>query len=145
MNDVLPDSRIRSPLGTVMACWEFEEVESIAAPPFFQIVKRKYRLEMEKIYCPECGKSKGWIPTGIFSWICFLCDDCSITYGQKYNGCSAPDHEFWDAVGHEMQARFGRALSGEELDRLAERAELGRFLELLNRESPLRGKHYGRV
>lgn len=137
---VLPDSRLRDPLGTVMVNWEFEEIERVPQPPFFKRVRRKYRLEMERIYCPECGKCKGWIPRGIFSWVCFLCDSCAETHGEKYAKCKTPDHQFWAAVGHEMESRFGRALTGDELNRLAERAELGRLLDLLNLESPLRGK-----
>jgi hypothetical protein len=138
--NILPDSRVKNPTGTVMAEWEFEQVERIAVAPFFHVVRRKHRMEMEKIFCPECGKQKGWIPSGIFSWVCFLCDACAAEKGEKYAECKTPDHEFWAAVGNEMQARFGRALSEQELNQLAERAELGRLLELLNRESPLRGK-----
>ncbi len=142
MNDVLPDSRVKNPTDTKMVNWEFEEIEQTIENglPVFRRVKRKYRLEMERVFCFNCGKTKGWIPRGIFSWVSMLCDPCSESVGEAAAKCNTSDHVFWDKVREEMVSRFGRGLTQQELNRLAMRDELGRLLELLNRESPLRGK-----
>lgn len=140
MSDTLPDSRVKNPTDTKMVTWEFDEIEQTIENglPLFRRVVRKHRFEMERVFCAECSKEKGWIPRGIFSWFCILCDSCSETKGLDYAKCDKPDQEFWDKVTEEMQARFGRGLTQHELNRLAERSELGRLLELLNRESPHR-------
>ena len=49
---------------------------------------------------------------------------------------ASADDRFWADVAAEMQARFGRALTHEELWQLGEQGRLGTPLELLARESP---------
>ena len=125
--DVLPDSRLSSARETVMADWPVEGPDGTT---------RTIRLELEPIFCINCGKPNGYVPVGIMSWVSFLCVPCSGTWGEAASALYSPDQEFWDAVGAEMVARFGRALTQAELERLAHRGELGRNLELLERESP---------
>jgi hypothetical protein len=131
---VLPDSRMKDPVGTVMVNWEFEEVELVGN--VFKLVKKKYRLEMEQIFCVNCGCTQGWIPRGLFAWICFLCDDCSAKYGKDAANYLTPDAEFWNVVREEMVKAYGRPLTQQELAALVERNELTPALKLLERESP---------
>ena len=136
-NNILPDSRLKDDtLGTVMADFEFEEFEFDSRSGLFVPVKRKYRLEMQPIFCANCGKLDGYIPRGLMAWVCFLCDPCSETHGAQASLLDKPDKSFWDAVAHEMFLRYGRALTQQELIQLVERKELPRGLQLLERESP---------
>lgn len=133
--DKLPDSRLKNPIGTVLVDWEFEEYR-------FQgqiLYKRKvrHRLELEPIFCFNCGVRKGYVPKGLFSWIAFLCDPCSEDVGEAALALDRPDIEFWYKVEEEMRKTYGRALSQAELETLAARGELSHGLQLLERECPL--------
>lgn len=136
----LPDSRLRSATGTVMVDWEFEELRLVGGVLHRRKVRR--RLELEPIYCFNCGAPKGHVPRGIFSWVAFLCDPCSEAVGAAALGLDRGDAEFWAKVYEEMEASYGRALTQEELEALAARGELSRGLQLLERECPLPGKNH---
>ncbi len=120
--NVLPDSRLKDAKGTVMVDWP--------------TATGKIRLELEPIFCFNCGTPAGYVPKGIMSFVSWLCQPCSEEWGATASLHSSPDQEFWDAVGAEMVARFGKALTQDELWVLAEQGRLGRNLELLARESP---------
>lgn len=139
MNEhTLPDSRAKNPTGTVVANLELDEIHPVNG--ILQVVRRKYRLEMERIYCWNCGRTKGWVPRGIFSWVSFLCDPCSDSVGAAAALLPANDAEFWAKVGEEMHRSYGRVLTQQELWELAERGELSRGLQLLERESPYKSE-----
>lgn len=127
MLDTLPDSRLIATRETVMADWP--TTDGLGRP-------KTVRLELEPIYCFHCGKPHGYIPTGVMSFVSFLCGRCSENKGEEANALYSPDDEFWSAVAGEMIDRFGRALTAAELDALARRGALGRNLELLERDSP---------
>ncbi len=135
----LPDSRCANDtIGTVMVDWEFDELEKVGG--VFRMVKKKHRLEMQPIYCVNCGKLEGYIPRGTVSWVCFLCNLCSDTHGYNAALLPCPDKDFWDAVASEMFAAYGRALTQKELICLVDQGKLSRGLQLLERESPYQGK-----
>ncbi len=126
MVDTLPDSRLRDPKATVMVDWPDGNGGSV-------------RLELEPIYCFNCGKPNGYVPRAIMSFVSWLCEGCSETWGKTANLHQRPDQEFWDKVGEEMLTRYGRALTQEELWRLAHHGSLSPGLQLLERESPYKG------
>jgi hypothetical protein len=93
------------------------------------------RLELEPIYCFNCGKPNGYVPVGLMSFVSWLCVDCSITWGQNAKAHKHADQDFWDKLYECMMTKYGRALTQEEINRLAEGNNLGQ-LALLERESP---------
>jgi hypothetical protein len=127
MSNVLPDSRLREKIGTVMADWKLPDGTTI-------------RLELEPIYCLNCGKPNGYVPRETMSFVSWLCQPCADKWGGQASLHDSPDQEFWDAVAFEMQARFGHYLTQHELNALADQGRLGTALNLLDRESPYRGK-----
>lgn len=123
VNDILPDSRLRDPKATVMVNW---------ATPGGGTV----RLELEPIYCFNCGVPNGYVPRAVMSFVSWLCRSCSEKWGEYASNWSVADEAFWSAVGAEMEDRFGRSLTQLELETLAEQGRLGSALEKLGRESP---------
>lgn len=141
--NVLPDSRLQDPKATVMADWEWEE--PVGRPVFNgreyvqKYRKVKKRIELEPIYCFNCGKMSGYVPREVMSFVSWLCLPCSETVGEQASLWVSSDRDFWLKVGEEMRARFGRALTQRELFELGEQGRLGVGLELLARESPFKG------
>jgi hypothetical protein len=123
--ETLPSSTLREAKGHVMADWNMTDGSVV-------------RLELEPIYCFNCGKPNGYIPTGLMSWVSWLCQKCSQTYGAEADKLACPDEQFWNDVAWEMYARWGRYLTHEELWALGHQGKLGQSLELLERESPFR-------
>jgi hypothetical protein len=126
--DVLPDSRLLDPKATVMTDW----------PVLDNGVIRTIRLELEPIFCASCGRPNGYVPKDVLSWVCWLCRECSAKYGEDASHMLASDELFWADVASEMLDRFGHVLNQAELEALAAARQLGRNLELLERESPYR-------
>lgn len=125
--NVLPDSRLHDPKATVMVDW-----------PILDGTGRTVRLELEPIYCFNCGKPNGYVPREVMSFVSWLCLPCAEKWGEHANNWQTADEEFWLLVQAEMIARFGRVLDQAELDRLAAQGQLGKALELLDKESPYR-------
>lgn len=121
--NVLPDSRLHDPKGTVMADWDMGDGTT-------------RRIELEPIFCFSCGTPAGYVPREAMSFVSWLCLPCSEKYGEQAALWQSSDREFWLAVAEEMRVRFGRALTQQELWALAEQGRLGSALELLARESP---------
>lgn len=128
--NVLPDSRLASTVGDVVADWEWYDEFG---------VRHKDRLTLQPIYCFNCGTPAGYVPRDVMSFVSWLCQPCSEKHGEAASLWDSSDREFWRAVGEEMRARFGRALTQGELAALADQNRLGRGLELLARESPFKG------
>jgi hypothetical protein len=101
-------------------------------------VLRVIRLELEPIFCVNCGKPNGFVPRGIMSFVSWLCLPCSETWGETASLWESSDREFWRKVAYEMVRKYGRGLTQEELFRLGEQGRLG-SLALLARESPFKG------
>lgn len=131
---VLPDSRMKDPKGTVVADWPIYEPDG-----FGGIKTRTIRLEMEPIFCFNCGKPNGYVPVGLMSFVSWMCDYCAEAWGGTALLHNHADQEFWDKVEAEMVRVYGHALTQAELEKLAGSAGgLSRGLELLERESPYR-------
>lgn len=123
---LFPDSRLAegdSTLGSQIVDWEMPD-GSIT------------RLEVVPIFCGSCGKPYGFVPKDNCAFVCWLCRPCHEKYGVIAGTYAQPDDEFCKAVEHEMIEKFGRALTEAEIGALAEKGELGRPLELLEKESP---------
>ena len=124
MLDQLPSSRLKSKIGTVMADWHHTDGTVI-------------RLELEPLFCVNCGKPGPYIPSTVVS-ATWLCLPCSQKHGEAAAGLFFPEEQFWMDVAHEMERRFGKALTQEEIALLADQGHLGKELDLLIRESPLK-------
>src|SRR4051812_40234734 len=105
--DVLPDSRLSSSRGEVLADWPLPNGKTM-------------RLTLQPIYCFNCGKPNGYVPKETVSFVSWLCLPCAEKYGEQAALWQSSDQEFWRAVGEEMRVRFGRALTQQELNGLAE-------------------------
>src|SRR5215469_6543855 len=110
----LPDSRLRNPVDTVMVDWAWDEYRTVAGQ--LQTRRVRHRLELEPIFCWECGKRQGYVPRGLFYWVSMLCNGCSEKLGGAPLELDHPDAEFWDKVSEEMERSYGRPLSQAELD-----------------------------
>lgn len=120
---VLPSSRLQdATLGSQMVDWELPDGSTV-------------RVEAVKVYCANCGKLYGHAPINQHFEF-WLCRKCHEDYGDIAGTFTVPDEEFNRAVQEEMQARFGRDLTGIELVTAAKEGRLGTSLELLARESP---------
>jgi hypothetical protein len=97
---------------------------------------RTVRLELEPIFCFNCGAPNGYVPRGIMSFVSWLCEKCSLTWGELASLHKHADQDFWDKVTFELNSRFGRSLTQQEISMLAERGKLGSALEKLEKESP---------
>lgn len=122
--DILPDSRLQNQsFGAVMIDWPLGDGSHV-------------RTECIPVFCANCGQPRGYVPKDNTTWACWLCQNCAESYGEIAGTYLQPDDEFNRNVAAEMQDRFGRLLSAEEIAVVADQGALGRELELLMRESP---------
>ena len=128
MPDVLPDSRLthNPTLGSVMVDWLMPDGTTV-------------RVEVVPIHCANCGCDGGYVPLANTTFAFWLCQPCFETHGPPPGTVVSSDEAFRQKVAAEMQDRFGRPLSSEELGLKHEAGDLGRPLELLLRESPWKG------
>lgn len=121
---ILPDSRLQDrSQGTFMADWPLPDGTTV-------------RIDVMPIYCANCGKPYAYVPRENTTFICWLCVKCFETYGAVTGTYAVPEDEFNRAVAYEMERRYGRHLTDQELALQAEEGTLGTSLELLARESP---------
>jgi hypothetical protein len=136
---VLPDSRLQTPKDCVTYDWHHSDRWTFDG---FKWMLRPViiRLEMEPIFCISCHKPQGWVARNVgMSHVHWLCQRCSETYGKEAAESECSDAAFWRKVDEGMIRRFGKRLTGEELEQIAAVGGLGRELEMLERESPYRG------
>jgi hypothetical protein len=72
------------------------------------------------IFCANCGKPNGYVPEENMSFVCWLCNDCSVKCGPELSTMMIPDEIFWQTVRHEQLERYGRLLDPKELHAVAE-------------------------
>ncbi len=120
---VLPDSRLANPTGTVLVDWPLSDGSTV-------------RIEVERVFCANCGKLFGFVPKENTVFTCWLCAKCFETYGLIAGTYAQPDDEFCQVVAAEMQERFGKTLTEAEIGLLKEDGRLGTALQLLEKESP---------
>lgn len=121
MVSVLPDSRLRESRGNVMVDWPLDG--------------GSVRLELEPIFCFNCGTPSGHVPVGLMSFVSWMCHPCSVQWGTAAKAHNTADQAFWDKVYECMMTKYGRALTEHELNTLANGNNLGQ-LAVLERESP---------
>ncbi len=97
-----------------------------------------YRVEAVVAYCAGCGKPLRRVPLDTTVAQCYICRKCYEKDPAALEGMVGTEEEFNRAVVEEMEARFGHALSDEQLVVEIEAGNLGKFLEALERESPYR-------
>lgn len=123
MNGVLPDSRLRDPKGTLMVDWDMPGGGHV-------------RIEVEPVFCANCGKPHGLVPKENTTWAFWLCQDCFEEHGVPANLLVEPDRDFWDKVSGEMYDHYGHLLNQQELTQLAEQG-WGPLAKLV-KESPIK-------
>jgi hypothetical protein len=126
--DILPDSRLKDPKGTVMADWPITDEFGHT---------RTLRIQLEPIFCFNCCKPNGYVPREVMSFVSWMCEPCSEKWGEKASMHKCSDAVFWEKVREGMLEKYGRALTQAELETLAAQDKLGQ-LKLLERESPYR-------
>lgn len=76
------------------------------------------------IYCADCGKFYGWVPTDNCDFVCWLCDTpnggCSAKHGAEYGLAFMPNEVFWEKVKWEQLEKHGRLLSPVEVQAIAD-------------------------
>ena len=122
--DALPDSRLRTKKGTVHAVW--------------RINGKSVRVELEPVFCANCGVPHGYVPVENTTFACWFCERCAETWGGVASGCMIPDAEFHRKVEGAMLTHFRRVLTAEEIGRL--QAQGWGPLKSLVRESPYLGR-----
>jgi hypothetical protein len=115
--DVLPESRAREPKGVVRG-----------APLRFP------SMNWVPIFCANCGKPYGYVPEENCQFACWLCDPCAEQWGAQYGLLLMPDEVFWSRVAAEQLERYGRILTPEEFQVVAE-ATWGAMSKLLRESS----------
>jgi hypothetical protein len=122
--EILPDSRCKTPIETVMGDFEFPD-------------GRVARIEWEMAYCIFCHKPYAWVPKDNTTSVGCMCMRCFADHGHEVPvGMSVqPDHQFCLDVAAEMQDRYGRTLTDEELYLEDRDHNLGPALEALMRDS----------
>ena len=119
MNEnLLPDSRLKSPTGVIRI--EFGNWG---------------RLNMQPIFCANCGKLGAYVPAENMTFAFWLCDGpCSESWATLAGTYTSPDEVFWETVKGEMLERYGQYLTEEGV--LAAEQSTGPLSALL-KESPL--------
>lgn len=119
MSDLLPDSRLASPTGVIriqFGSWG--------------------RLNMQPIFCANCGKLGAYAPEENMTFAFWLCEGpCTDQWGALAGTYTSPDEVFWEQVKGEMNAKFGHDLTEIEVLE-AEENTAGALCALL-KESPI--------
>lgn len=116
--EVLPESRLKDTKGVVRAAYA------------------RMPMNWVPIFCANCGTAQGYVPEDNCTFVCWLCDPCAEKWGTLYGVCLTPDEVFWQRVADEMHEKYGRYLTKEELQTVAQ-SNLGPLSALL-KESPIR-------
>lgn len=81
---ILPDSRMKRPKSSRTMFWPGVG-----------------NIEVEQVFCANCGKLHGWVPQQNTTYAFWLCMPCSETYGSKLPGYLMPDEVYWELVRQE--------------------------------------------
>lgn len=63
------------------------------------------------VFCANCGKPYGFVPTETVDFCCWLCDPCADKWGPQYGLALMPDEVFQAKVRQEMIEKHGRVLN----------------------------------
>lgn len=78
---ILPDSRMKNPKSSKTMYWPGAG-----------------NIEVEEVFCANCGKRHGWVPQQNTTYAFWLCNYCSETYGTSLPGYLMPDEVYWEKV-----------------------------------------------
>ena len=93
------------------------------------------RINMQPVFCANCGKLGAYVPEENCSFACWLCDPCAETMGPIAGTMMMPDEVFWKRVKEEQLEKYGRLLTKAEMEVVLD-APSGAMATLL-RESPI--------
>ena len=116
--DLLPDSRLTQPKGVVrIAFGEWG------------------RLNMQPIFCANCGKLGAYVPEENMTFAFWLCDHpCADSWATLAGTYTTSDEVFWETVAHESLEKYGHYLTEQDVLQLPTSGSLSTLL----RDSPLR-------
>lgn len=122
---VLPDSRLAADpgKGCFMADWQLCDGSTV-------------RIEVQPVYCANCGKLYGHIPKENTCFVCYFCRQCYEKYGTIAGTYAVPDQQFAEAVHYEMIQQYGKDLTALEIAALADQGKLSAALVNLEKDSP---------
>jgi len=92
--DVLPESRMRRPVGGI-----YSREGGTLIPT----------------YCANCGKKWGMVPERHITFAFVLCQLCADKHGNIAHTYKEPDEVFWKRVAEAQLEEFGKFLDPEEL------------------------------
>lgn len=119
MMDLLPDSRMKSPTGSTRIHWGEWGM-----------------LNMQPIFCANCGKLGAYTPEENITFAFWLCDHpCAEQWGHLAGTYTSPDEVYWEKVKGEMMEQHGHYL--DEAGVLQAEANDGNSLATLLKESPI--------
>lgn len=102
--DILPDSRMKD-RGKGVVRGLFQGLGMINWVP---------------VFCANCGKPHGYVPEENCNFSCWLCTPCSEKWGAQFGLAMMPDEVFWKKVEEEQLEKYGRLLTRDELQKIAE-------------------------
>lgn len=93
MADILPDSRLKRPVNTVM----------------------RHGILWMPIFCANCGADGGLVPEENCTFAFYQCDPCNLKYPTIPGTHVEPDSVFWEKVKQAQLEKYGRELSPNEI------------------------------
>lgn len=75
----------------------------------------RFRLQLEPIFCANCGCDGGFVPTENMTFVFYLCDPCHERHGVPEGTYAVPDEVFFARVHEEQMEKYGRELSPFEM------------------------------
>ena len=84
--DLLPESRLKDKKGAIFMVWG-----------------EWGKIQMEPIFCANCGKLGAYVPEENMTFAFWLCDDtCASKWATLAGTYTSPDEVFWEKVAGEM-------------------------------------------
>lgn len=94
------------------------------------------RLNLRPIFCANCGKLGAYVPEENCTFAIWLCDHpCAEQWGPQYGLAAMPDEIFWQKVQQEQMEKYGRYLTPNEMQALAQNSTSA--MSKLLKESPI--------
>ena len=75
----------------------------------------KWGLWWIPIYCANCGADGGSVPEETCNFAFYLCPPCYEKWGLTAGLMAEPETVFWHRVNQEMESKYGRVLTPQEL------------------------------
>lgn len=122
--NVLPDSRTNGEPKGIVSGWH----------------PTSGRIDWQPIFCANCGKPDGYVPTENMDFAFALCPDCAERLGPIAGTWVCPDEVYWKRVEHYQIEKYGRVLRKPELLKLLESGDDRQLMLLIrSKKSIARG------